>query len=249
MTLRHLFKLPLRQLTGFAESLLVLMGKDLKVPEFSRLSRQSPLSLSRIQFPSSGKRTHIVVDSTGLKVFGEKEWLETKYGKQYQRKVWRKLHICIDSQGRIVSEKLTDHKTDDRSCILPLVELTEIGQITELLADSGYDSHKIYQSLEEKGMKVLIPPPATAVVSSETQPTLRDKKVAYVKAKGYWAWFTKNNFGRRSLVENTFYRLKTIFGRKLLSRTMSNQQNEANMICYLLNKITDLGMPKTVRIT
>ncbi len=97
-------------------------------------------------------------------------------------------------------------------------------------------------------MKTLIPPPATAVVSSETDPTLRDQTVAYIKTKGYLAWFTKNNFGRRLRVENTFYRLKTIFGRKLLSRTMRNQQNEANMICYLLNKMTDLGMPKTVKI-
>ncbi len=247
LTLRHLFKLPLRQLTGFAESLFTLMGKELKVPEFSRLSKRSNLSLSRIQLPSSDESTHIVVDSTGLKVFGEKEWLETKHGKQYQRKVWRKLHISIDSQGRIMSEKLTDHKTDDRSCILSLIEPAKRERITELLADSGYDSHKIYQALEEKGIKTLIPPPTTAVVLSELQPTLRDQTVAYVKAKGYWAWFTKNNFGRRLRVENTFYRLKTIFGRKLLSRTMSNQQNEANMICHLLNKMTDLGMPKTVK--
>ena len=36
---------------------------------------------------------HLVIDNTGIKVFGESEWLETKHGKQYKGKVWRKLHL------------------------------------------------------------------------------------------------------------------------------------------------------------
>jgi len=69
------------------------MDKDLKVPEFSRLSKRAscqPLPQLNTEMRDI---SHIVIDSTGLKVFGEKEWLETKHGKQYQRKIWRKLHI------------------------------------------------------------------------------------------------------------------------------------------------------------
>jgi hypothetical protein len=118
-----------------------------------------------------------------------------------------------------------------------------------VLADGGYDSHQIYQDLEKEMIKPLIPPPSKAIVSRSKVPTLRDKTVQYIKDKGYWAWYHKNDFGRRNKVENTFYRLKTIFGRKLPSRNSQNQDAESHLICHLLNQMTDLGMPKTVKIT
>jgi len=115
-----------------------------------------------------------------------------------------------------------------------------------LLADGGYDSHDIYQTLEKQDIKPFIPPPSHAVVSQEINPSHRDQAVKYIKEKGYWAWYYKNDFGRRNKVENTFYRLKTIFGRKLHSRTLPNQDAESLLSCYLLNKLTNLGMPQSV---
>jgi hypothetical protein len=64
-------------------------------------------------------------------------------------------------------------------------------------------------------------------------------------SKRYHAWRVENNFGRRDKVENTFYRIKTIFGRKLKSRNWDNQIQESKLICNMLNKMTNLGMPKT----
>ena len=64
-------------------------------------------------------------------------------------------------------------------------------------------------------------------------------------SKRYHAWRVENNFGRRDKVENTFYRIKTIFGRKLKSRKWDNQIQESKLICNMLNKMTNLGMPKT----
>jgi hypothetical protein len=249
LTLRHLFKLALRQVIGFVGSLFSLLKKSLPVPEFSRLSKRCFQSLSRIPLPSVKEPTHLVIDSTGLKVFGEKEWLETKHGKQYQRKVWRKLHIGIGKDGHIVSRVLTDHRTDDRTCVGSLLEPVDTQFISEVLADGGYDSHQIYRDLEKEMIKSLISPPSKAVVSCSGVPTLRDKAVQYIKDKGYWAWYHKNDFGRRNKVENTFYRLKTIFGRKLSSRNPQNQDAESLLICHLLNQMTDLGMLKTVKIT
>jgi hypothetical protein len=37
-----------------------------------------------------------VIDSTGLKVFGEGEWKVRKHGKE-RRRIWRKLHLAVDS--------------------------------------------------------------------------------------------------------------------------------------------------------
>ena len=248
LTLRHLFKLALRQLTGFVESLFTLIEKALPVPEFSRLSKRASKTVSRLGLPPLEKVSHLVIDSTGLKVFGEKEWLETKHGKQYQHKIWRKLHIGVEGEGIIVARKMTDHRTDDRACVSSLLNQAGTGYIDELLADTGYDSHGIYHSLKNQGINLLILPPINAVISSETDPTLRDKTIDYIQKKGYWAWYNKNEFGRREKIENTFYRLKTIFGRKLLSRGWANQNAETHLICCLLNKMTELGMPKTVKI-
>lgn len=249
LTFRHVFKLALRQVTGFVTSLFSLMKKPLPVPEFSRLSKRAFASLSKITLPSLQGQTHLVLDSSGLKVFGEREWLETKHGKQYQRKVWRKLHIGVDKEGQIVTRMLTSHRTDDRTCVKVLLDPLPLSLISEVLADGGYDSHQLYQDLEKKNIKPLVPPPAKAVVSTSEQLTLRDKTVQYIKDKGYWAWYHKNDFGRRNKVENTFYRLKTIFGRKLASRNPKNQDAESHLICHLLNQMTNLEMPKTIKIT
>lgn len=248
LTLRHVFKFALRQLTGFVESLLTLMGKSLPVPEFSRLSKRATDPLSCMCLSSLKEGGHIVIDSSGLKVFGEREWLETKYGKQYQRKVWRKLHIGINDQSEIIAKELTDHLTDDRFYVNSLLHQAGIEHIDELLADGGYDSHKVYQISKTHQIKLVIPPPTHAVISYDSNPTLRDQTISYIKNKGYWAWYHKNDYGRRNKVENTFYRLKTIFGRKLHSRNWKNQQAEAHLICCLLNKMTQAGMPKSVKV-
>lgn len=131
LSLRHILKLPLRQVVGFTESLLKLMGQDLSVPEFSRLSKRAPKICPRFGFSNSKEEIYLVLDPKGLKVFGEKEWLETKHGRQYQRKVWRKLHISVDPEGYIMSSILTDHKTDDRSCVSFLLDSSNRNQITE----------------------------------------------------------------------------------------------------------------------
>ena len=248
LTLRHLFKLALRQVIGFVESLFVLLGKILPVPEFSRLSKRAAQSLSSLALPSLQEPTHLVIDSTGLKVFGEKEWLETKHGKQYVRKVWRKLHIGVEAGGYIVARVLTDHHTDDRMCVDTILEQSNASYVTEILADGGYDSHKTYEELEKKKINPVILPPSQAVVNNAASPSKRDQAVKYIQEKGYWAWYYKNNAGRRNRVENTFYRLKTIFGRKLLSRTIPNQDTESAFLCTMLNTMTELGMPKSVKI-
>ena len=242
-----MIKLALRQVIGFVKSLFTLLGKALPVPEFSRLSKRAVQALSNLSLPSLNEPTHLVTDSTGLKVFGEKEWLETKHGKQYNRKVWRKLHIGVAEGGYIVARVLTDHHTDDRAYVSSIIDQSNASYITDFLADGGYDSHQIYETLEEQNIKPFIPPPSQAIIHSEATPSKKDKAVKHIKEEGYWPWYYKNNFGRRNKVENIFYRLKTIFGRKLQCRVLPNQDAESHLLCYMLNKMTNHGMPKSVK--
>ena len=248
-TLRHVFKLALRQLEGFVFSIFSWIGIELKVPEFSRLSKRMTGVLSKIKFPKKEEVGHIVIDSSGIKVYGEKEWLETKKGKKFQRRKWRKIHIEVDEKGNILDLKMTDHKTNDRQVANPIIESIGVENIDEVLADGGYDSLNIYSYLEQHGIITLIPPPPNARVHDKRNDLhQRNKTVQYIRDKGYHAWTNKNNFERRNRVENTFYRIKTIFGRQFISRVWKNQEVESKLIANLLNQMTSLGMPKSVKV-
>ena len=64
----------------------------------------------------------VVVDSTGLKVFGEGEWKMRKYGKS-KRRTWRKLHLAVNPDTQeIEAETLTENSCDDASQVDDLLD-------------------------------------------------------------------------------------------------------------------------------
>ncbi len=115
------------------------------VPEFSRLSRRMASALSSIKFSSLKENIYLVLDSSGLKVYGEKEWLKTKKGKIYARKIWRKIHIGVDAKGFVHASQMTDHKTSDKSCVPSLLEEADPSFSEEVLGDTGYDGLKVHE--------------------------------------------------------------------------------------------------------
>ena len=94
LTLGVVYHLPLRQTEGFARSLLALMDLPLRVPRHSTLSRRrKTLDIQPIKRSAQGP-TNIVLDGSGLKIFGAGEWCVEKHGKSRRR--WRKLSIGVD---------------------------------------------------------------------------------------------------------------------------------------------------------
>ena len=127
LTLRLVFNLPLRQAEGFLRSVLSLMSVELEAPDHSTLSRRSQdlnVDLHRV---AVGKPIHLIVDSTGLSIVGEGEWVAAKYGGR-GRRAWKKLHIGVDRSGLIVAEALTHGSADDAKTALDLID--EIGAIS-----------------------------------------------------------------------------------------------------------------------
>jgi len=102
--IRFFFKQPLRATQGFTASLMALLGFDLPVPDYSTLSRRMrklEVKLGKLQ--SKGKNIHVVLDSTGLKVFGEGEWKVRQHGYS-KRRTWMKLHLTVDeADGEMLS--------------------------------------------------------------------------------------------------------------------------------------------------
>jgi Transposase DDE domain len=127
LTLRAVFHLPLRAVQGFIESLFSLGKIALKCPDYSILSRRAGDLKIKLPASSSVEPLNIVMDSTGLKVYGEGEWKVRQHGIS-KRRTWRKLHLAIDRQtGEIVAAELTingvsdDHVCPDLSCSNPAI--------------------------------------------------------------------------------------------------------------------------------
>jgi len=80
LTLGMVYKLPLRQTQGLMRSISKLLRLKVPVPDFSTLSRRGRgLSLPTTPKIKRTNPAHLVVDSTGLKVFGGGEWLQEKH--------------------------------------------------------------------------------------------------------------------------------------------------------------------------
>lgn len=245
LVLRQVYRLGLRQCQGFVKSLFEQMGILLDVPHYSRLSiRAKGITLPAL--PRLSQAIHMVIDSSGLKVFGEGEWKVRQHGYD-KRRTWRKLHIGIDESSRlIVSEMLTDNGCgDDKQ--LPVLLSEYGGKIKQVSADGAYDSHACFDEIASYDAIATIPtqpnPKHKPKLLSELK-RVRDKVAWAIQTKGREVWKRESGYHRRSLSENGFYRYKQVFGDKLRARCFENQAVEALLSCHLLNKMTLAGMPQ-----
>jgi len=145
LTLRLVFHLALRQAEGFARSVLALLGLDLAVPDHTTLSRRGRTFGGRQPRVRPGTGTlHLVLDSTGLELFGQGEWCAAKHGRLRRR--WLKLHIGVDAtKGEIIAHVLTEGDADDAVQAPALLRQCE-GTIASLTADGAYDRDPVYQA-------------------------------------------------------------------------------------------------------
>lgn len=244
LQIRYLFGLKLRQSQGFINWIFMLLGLPLTCPDYTTLSKRGrKLNLEFLLDSKDTDFDYICLDSTGIQTYTGNEWLENKHGKQYIRRTWKKLHIAMGNNGIITGATTTCHNKDDRSQVK---ELLKNVRTKEVLADPGYDGENIYQTIRAKGMKPTIRPPNHLVAKKAK--TERQQSAAYQQTKGYHAWRSKNQYGRRELVENTFYRFKNSFGSKFLSRDDDNMKNEMTIKCQLLNKMFEIGKSISVRV-
>lgn len=247
LTVKAVYHLAYRQTEGFAGSLSELLGVKLPIPDYTTLNRRA--KTLKVQLPTSEKGSiHLVLDSTGLKVYGEGEWKVRKHGYS-KRRSWRKLHLAVDeASGEIEAEVLTAAGVDDAEETTELLGQTQT-KIKQLSADGAYDKDKVYQAARDKEVeKVTIPPRRDAVLWTETAPHPRNTNLRRVWEVGRKAWKEESGYHRRSLAETAMFRFKTIFGERLAAREEQRQQTEARLKCAALNRMTRLGMPESYRL-
>jgi Transposase DDE domain len=138
LALRLLFRLPLRQTEGFLHALLTLLDVTLPCPDHTTLSRRHATVAIRQQIARAphGAIT-LIVDSSGLKAYGQGEWHRQNHGEQPQKR-WKKLHIGVDTQGWIVAATVTDSPAPDPSQVPALLSQVDdriarfIGRVPQL---------------------------------------------------------------------------------------------------------------------
>ncbi len=112
LTLRMLLHLPLRQTEGFLRSIFELMNLTLDVPDHTTLSRRNPRLSVQLRSHSRTRAINLVIDTSGLSIFGEGQWAAVKHGGNGIQG-WRKLHLGVDQTGVIVAQALTSSTVDD----------------------------------------------------------------------------------------------------------------------------------------
>jgi len=250
LTLKVLFGMPLRQATGFVESLLKLVNLDWEVPDFSTLCRRQKTLSVAIPYQGSKGPLNLLIDSTGIKVEGEGEWNARKHGGP-KRRLWRKIHIGIDEETlEIRAVEVTSSNIGDPP-ILPnlLGQIAPDQKIGSVTADGAYDTRKCHDAIAARNARAVIPPRKNAKLWKPDTLGARARNEAVQSSKdlGRAQWRRLSGYHRRSRVETKMHCMK-LLGQRLAARDFDRQVAEIQIRAAILNGFTALGIPQTVAV-
>lgn len=249
LTIKEVFHLSNRGAEGFVRSVFGMLQLALPVPDHTTLSKRSKTFQVRLPKKTS-ESLHLVLDSTGLKIYGEGEWKVRKHGYSKHR-TWRKLHVGANpDNGEIQAVVLTENSVSDAAVVKDMLAQIEQTMLA-CAADGAYDKRKVYEALNAHSpeMEILIPPRKNAHIwqhgNSKEERLKRDENLRYIRKHGRAQWKEDSGYHVRSLAETIMFRLKTIFGGRLSARLLETQTTQALIRCLALNHITHLGMPES----
>lgn len=249
MTLQQVFHLPLRQTEGFVNSVFTRMDIPLVSPDFSTLSIRGETLSVKIRVKKSGTEPlHVVVDSTGIKVYGEGEWKVRMHGWGKHR-TWKKLHIGFDEKTKeILMGEVTGNDTHDGEMLGAILDgIPET--VNQVSADGAYDTRKCYESISKRGAKATVPPQKNAKIwkhgNTKAERLPRDENLRRIRKVGRKKWKIESKYHRRSISENGMFRVKTVFGEKVSARKFSGQRTQLLLRLRILNLMNTLGMPES----
>lgn len=225
LMLKRVFRLTLRAAQGFIDSIFTLMKLPLRCPDCSCVSRRARSVNIPFKTPTRGEIAHQVIDSTGLKVFGEGEWKVKKYGQE-KRRIWRKLHLAVDADTHeVIWADMSLNNVTDAEAFPGLIRQTH-RKIRVASADGAYDTRRCHDELRRKNIKALIPP-RTRAGYWPAEYADRNKAVARQRLTGSNAWWKWNTaYNQRSVAETEMYRVKQLFGGHLTLRDYDAQVGE-----------------------
>lgn len=222
LALKQVFHLPDRSLEGFGRSLMGLMGLGLPRPDHAHLSRRARTLAVQIPRQERTGPIHVVVESTGLKVFGEGEWKVRQHGVG-KRRTWLKVHLGVDAHAKdVVAVAVTTAAWTDGEVFRDFVDPLD-GVIEQIDADGAYDTREAYNLAAQHQTTLVVPPRDNAVAWDADHP--RTQALAAIQEPGRVPWKKDTGYHHRRLADNAMYRLKQLFGAGVASRIFDSQVN------------------------
>lgn len=252
LTLKEVFHLTNREAEGLVQSVFALIQVTLAVPDHSTLSRRGRTVQIRLPKRVRGP-LQVVMDSSGLKVFGEGEWKVRQHGWS-KRRTWRKMHLSVDAEsGEVQAAMLSTAGVSDGEMVeLMLAQIEE--PIVRVAADGAYDKRLVYDALHTRApdAALVIPPRHNARIwqhgNTHAPPHPRDEVLRFIRVHGRQQWKEVSGYHQRSLAETAIFRFKTIFGDHLSARLLATQATQFGARCRALNSMTHLGMPDSYKV-
>ncbi len=161
LELKQVFHLPLRALQGFAESRRKLAFPRLPVPNLTTLSRRA--QTLKVALPSQHPKHHLVLDDTGLKVYGEGK-RKVRQRCWSKRRTWRKVHLAIGTKiGQNCDALVMDQDHGDGEVLTDLLDQSPADVAIDAIgSDGAYDSEACHARIAARGAAPSIPPPEGA---------------------------------------------------------------------------------------
>ncbi|MHA6907983.1 IS5 family transposase [Ralstonia pseudosolanacearum] len=243
---KQVFRLPLRALQGFAGSLRKLAFPDLPIPHYATLSRRAQGLEIVLPAWRSGEPVHLVIDSTGLKLYGEGEWKVRKHGWS-KRRTWRKVHLAMDANTGQVCAALMTHQDVSDGEVLPdlLDQIPSDVPIETIGGDGAYDTKPCHAQIDARGAAPSIPPREGAMPRPDSTlgAAWRNAAIDAIGKSSRREWKQAVGYHRRSLVETLMYRLKVLTGPCLWARKIGSQATEVSIRVGVLNRMAALACP------
>lgn len=194
--------------------------------------------------PNLSKRrpSVLLVDSSGLKSYGCEEWLRFSHNIKTKSR-WIKVHISLDAASQeVTGYEITSSSASNAKNLLLLLEKAP-NTVQEVIADGAYDTQGCREAIAKKGARALIRPRKRSLIGAKDYPGSqeRDEAGQMIRAlendpQAVSLWKILTHYGRRSLVETFFSRLKGCFGSRIQSKTLERQEVEVGLKILLLNQ-------------
>jgi hypothetical protein len=160
-----------------------MMGAQISIPDFSCISKRSIELPRHVLSKAMQPGALVIVDSTGLKVYGKDEWHQEKHAV-VARRTWRKLHLAVDANHQLLACELTTPEAGDPAAVADLLPQID-APFETFIGDGAYDSEAVSKAVASKqcDAKIVVPPHKTAVCSSSTD-SQRHEHIREIKAHG-----------------------------------------------------------------
>jgi hypothetical protein len=239
--IRFKFHLSLRETEGFFMSLVEIMGALKAVPCYTQLCRRMKQLCLPKELLEKRQVTDIVLDTTGLKAYGEGEWRAEKYGG---KKSWRKLHLAMDVEsGKLLLAEVTHEHVHDTAYLERALEKAN-KRNGKMLIDGIADSLRCYELAKRHNKQLLTPPKKGAVLRKEMGYEERNEAVKIIRglggdlmAKSIWGKLV--GYNERVIIESMMARWKRLYGGNLRSRCEERKKVEVQIKALMINEMID----------